>query len=285
MPDDRRDAVRYGLIGVGKPSEVAAILDRLGPRMRLSCVYEPVGYLAPLVAEAAGVPVVRSVRHVTKRRGVQAAVVVSAGTIGVDLCRPLLGKNLPTLWLDPQTQFDPRWIAGGLAERDELATIVPAMTHRYAGSTLRLRELLVGPLGRVAAIDGTYATGGGGNASATADRDLARLVDWCRWLTHPRVARESGDRWTFSGAGVGPVTATLAPGDSDRLSLQTERGTAELTVTSLRWQTGGGDWTETDLSEERDALSVAADLFARRVIGGLVPTPTLDDVAAVLGAM
>ena len=50
-----RDAIRIGLIGASVPSAVNDIMRSLGPRLRLSCVYEPVRFLSPLVAEEAGV--------------------------------------------------------------------------------------------------------------------------------------------------------------------------------------------------------------------------------------
>ncbi len=67
---------------------------------------------------------------------------------------------------------------------------------------------------------------------------------------------------------VSPFTATI----------QCERGTAKLRGTQeITWTHAEDQRTEL-LEGERDGMVVLLDLFCRRVMGGLVPIPTIDDL-------
>ena len=324
--EDRRDAIRVGVIGAMHPAEINPLMATLGPRMRLSCVHEPVALMAARVSEEAGVPAVGSLTKLATRRGMQAAIVHQTGgplSVGLHACRPLLKADLPTLWLPDA--FDagaivPGLSSGGLrrndsgdtprmdpavaevwrdvARLDDANLLCPALTHRFDGATLRLRELVAGSLGPVLAVEAAIHDLG--------DREVrqehamvARALDWARWIGYPRLERindeTAGKTWRMSSA-AGPaatVTVVAAPKDARdeieydashqiRRHINCERGEAIVDGGGLRWRPADGDaWTEVDLSEERPALAVIADLFARRVIGGLVPTPSVDDVLAV----
>ena len=317
---DDRDAVRYGLVAASSPKKAAGLVAALGPRMQLSCVYEPVAYLGPMLGEATGAAVVRSLSRLAERRGIKAAVVANGGAYGVDLLRPLLRHNLPVLWLDRPAALAADWPA--IHEVDELATVVPALLDRYTGATLRLRELLVGPLGPVESI-----TIRPRNERGTEHAARLEQLDWCRWLTYPRLERLDDHRVRLTAAGGRSAEAVFlatanepsnesasesasespretpdVPDDADATAagdrdptigpahspatfsalVECRGGVAEVSGNTLRWRAAGqSQWQDVDLSSERSALGVVADLFARRVIGGLVPTPLLDDLVSL----
>ena len=273
-PPDQRDAIRVGVIGSGRADAINPLMDRLGPRFRLSCIYEPVAVMAERVSEEAGVPATPSLTKLAARRGLQAAVVASAGgvhSVRADLCRVLLRKSLPVLWLPDPFAVD----AAVWRELSDLAGsegIVPAMTHRYTGATLRLRELVAGPLGPVGRI-----VVGGVDPTAPAGR---AAIDWARWVSRPQVLPGDGSaELTLKSADGGQTLVRFDPSATVQYAVVGAGGTAEINDGTLRWRAAGGDdWTNVDLSDERDPLAVVADLFARRVIGGLIPVPSLRDV-------
>jgi len=63
-----------------------------------------------------------------------------------------------------------------------------------------------------------------------------------------------------------------------RTEIVCERGTAAITsATEITWNTGKNPVREL-LTWERSTVEVMLDLFCRRVVGGLIPLPDLDDV-------
>jgi predicted dehydrogenase len=63
------------------------------------------------------------------------------------------------------------------------------------------------------------------------------------------------------------------------LRVECEGGWAEIREThAIRWQTTGGEATIESLADERDDLELMLDHFSRRVVGGLVPVPTFEDI-------
>lgn len=63
------------------------------------------------------------------------------------------------------------------------------------------------------------------------------------------------------------------------LRVECERGWAEICQThAIRWQATGGEETIESLADERDDLELMLDHFSRRVVGGLVPVPTFEDI-------
>lgn len=63
------------------------------------------------------------------------------------------------------------------------------------------------------------------------------------------------------------------------LRVECEGGWAEIREThAIRWQTTGGEETMESLADERDDLELMLDHFSRRVVGGLVPVPTFEDI-------
>lgn len=77
------------------------------------------------------------------------------------------------------------------------------------------------------------------------------------------------------GAGALSGTDPLAA----ELRVECEGGWAEIREThAIRWQATGGEETMESLADERDDLELMLDHFSRRVVGGLVPVPTFEDI-------
>lgn len=155
--------------------------------------------------------------------------------------------------------------------------------------------------------------------SFPAERDLlVELFDWCRSLAgtppasiHSMMQTSTGHDDTAGGrevfiefrqpAGGGDApTARIqlrplhdvargpssVPGDDSaprvRCHVQCAAGVAVLeSATRISWEHAGEQATES-LAADRLELEMMLDLFCRRVVGGLIPVPTLEDVSAAL---
>jgi hypothetical protein len=66
------------------------------------------------------------------------------------------------------------------------------------------------------------------------------------------------------------------------LSLTCRQGTIEqLDDARLRWRLKSGERFEEVLESERTGAELLLDHFARRIVGGLVPVPAVDDVCRI----
>ncbi|WP_437206355.1 hypothetical protein [Planctomicrobium sp. SH664] len=165
--------------------------------------------------------------------------------------------------------------------------VMPELAHRWARSTLRLRELTATQLGAIEQMEVV--------CRLPAETPFPRLmaIDWCcnvmqsearsvesstngeqlviRFRRMNREGRPVSVRLTIED---GPLTKFPICGSE----VTCRHGRIHITgEETLEWQTGRGVEKES-LTSDRSAEDVMIDLFGRRLAGGLVPVPDIGDV-------
>ena len=204
------------------------------------------------------------------------------------------------------------WRISGQTHRQEArestaAMIMPALRLRYTPATSRLRELMATRLGHPVeirlALEPPDSDQRGPSDFPAQPMLVAELFDWCRYVVGARAKfvdstnRESSDPATASvrlhfrqdpgslpGAiatlDLGTLTAgeAVVAGARFTAHVTCEHGNAIISSDQqITWEHGGATTTE-NLEGEREPAVVMLDLFCRRVVGGLVPVPTDDDL-------
>ncbi len=170
---------------------------------------------------------------------------------------------------------------------NEHVVILPELLHRWTPATLRLRELIATEMGPIREITMTVQHG----SSAAS---LVHSIDWIRMLMALRevtvVTNRVSESVCLEFARVDGLPAIcdlkMMKDDSGSLSkkgetpaarIDCERGTVEiLSDDDLKWRTSK-DWTAEHLQSDRSAADVMLDLFGRRIVGGIVPVPDLNE--------
>lgn len=310
--------LHVGLIGLGEAWEhrFHPALERLSQRIEVRCVYAAASSLAEQTAAGLGCDVAPGLEALIEREDVRSLLILDTdwqADVPVSfacrrgkpafLARRLAGSVCHSDLLLRQSA-------------DAGITLMPELAHRYTPATSRLRELVATRLGRPLAIEIAAAPGSSleRNAARSAISDeetLAIAIDWCVALagsaptavapmTSAGTGRNGGParqvnvefrrpklggeatRATIHFHGEPPPVDPARIGSFEPVSLrihvQCEKGTAILDPPhGISWETEGSRTTES-LTSDRSAIEVMLDHFSRRVLGGLIPVPSLDDV-------
>lgn len=287
-----------GVIGIGPRWETRyrPALEALRHRLRVKAVASPVTAIAELVAAEFRAETVPSLVELAERRDIRALLVLEPSWHGDVPVHLALQAGKP-VFLGVAAEPE---LAACASNLEETGLIVPELPLRYTPATQRLHELLATKLGRVRRVEVEL----GGNAARSAEGgegDLIRsalvdALDWCRSLVGDCIAR------VVSAEGPGPVRLALSPRHAGQAS-QT-RAASEAVPVELRWsetvtvvsrihcERGSVSvqghrqlaWkceqaeNEEVLESDRDELQLMLDHFSRRVVGGLVSVPTLEDI-------
>jgi hypothetical protein len=300
----RTRVVHLGLIGAGPAWEgtYRLALERLAGRVEIEGIHaatslETVELAGKLHTISRG-----GVQVLLSRKWLNGVLVIDSAWYGTYPLRAAVESSTPVYFA-----FSAAPNAGELAaihrlagERSVLA--MPELRLRYVPSTLRLRELAATQLGPVQSITVRSRS----DKFGSSEWIVAQWADWCRTVVGSAPSQVEGrciaangvalreTVLTFGAAG-GAVQATLRlpeaeapapllPADEWPLeyAMQCKYGEAHIDdAVHLRWRSGGLEHAES-LSADRTAVAVALDHFARRLAGGLVPTPDLGDVLAAL---
>ncbi len=303
-----RGLLTLGLIGVGPSWErrYRPAVRRLSERLCIRVVHDPVLSRAQAVAQETGADVADGLMQVIDHPGLNGVLVLDVGWYGLapaefacERQKPLfLGGN----WHDPPADW--QRLAESAQQRGVM--LVPELSLRFQPATTRLRELIASRLGPVRHIQVCMHPASHGEAGSLREA-LAAAVDWCSYVTRRSVeslmvatsndvAAES--RWTLTfrpdarGMELAPAEIGIQerphiPGDSWDNSLQAvvmcEQGQAVLEdATTIRWSLSNSAESVECLAQERPDVDVMLDQFCRRLVGGLIPTATLSDVATAL---
>ncbi len=309
--------LQVGLIGLGSEWEqrFRPALERLSKRLQVRSVYATVGSHAEQAAAELECDVAPGLLTLIEREDVRAILMLETdwhddipAWLACRLGKPVflagqLANRLCSTDLQRQAA-------------DAGVTLMPDLGHRYTPSTSRLRELIATELGRPLAID--LVAGTGGHASfddsglrAAARELFATAIDWCISLigTAPTAvvpvsqtdaagmttgAQQYDVQFRRPSAGgdaaratiritAAPLPAASMNGSATGLlfpqvKIQCVNGTALLEPPcGIIWDVGGEPVSES-LTSDRTDVEVMLDHFSRRVLGGLIPVPTLDDV-------
>ncbi len=294
MPD-------VGIIGLSPTweSRYLPVLRKLRNRVRVRAVYDPVFCRAQHAALELEADVSEGIHSLVNRRDLRAVLVLDSSwqsTYAIK-CACETGKavylggkmplNLPLL-----NHLHQHLSSHGIEAMAELP-------WRYVPCTTRLKELMVTRLGPVKSIRISSAPGHMRGAIETS----VGLIDLCQYLvgTPPEKieAAHDGDRRVYrlsflkSKLSSGPAEAEIemhpatpddTPHEEDSLlgEIICEHGSARIrNQTELTWRNGTDAAVEI-LTTERSEIEVMLDHFCRRVVGALVPVPSLDDTCRVL---
>lgn len=292
-----------GLIGLGTEWErrYRPALLGLRHRMRVRAVYAPVASMAEQLAADWRCDVVYGMLALMERPDVRALMILDTawydGVPADFACR--VGK--PAFLAGKLCEWRPAAAVLSRLAASRDATLMPDFSHRYLPATSRLKELLASRLGRPreivvevgTAADSDVCAPASDGISKSEDR-LARAFDWCCHLAgtppaavHYRnsgAASEVAISYRRPAAGGEPTTARLVlrpdlPADTFwNCEVRCEKGIAKPSgAAQIAWESADETRAES-LAGERAEVEVMLDHFSRRVVGGLIPVPTLDDL-------
>ena len=303
--------VNVGIIGVGATWELRYLpaLCRLGHRIRVRAVYDPVAARAHQVAAEIGAVTVDGMLALASRSDVQAILVLDPSWHGVRAVSMLSRLRKPIYFANCLAAE-----SGVLEELRSLAdaerlTLYPELARRYTPASSRLQELLATRLGRPRRIrietsarsvkpEMTQGTG--------LPSDLIALLDWCSYVfrrppasitmqsSDPDPRQHETERTIVlvfqppKGGGDPPVAELrLAQknGNGDahsdpevRCEIECERGTASLSSADRITWCGDSGPVDESLATDRPDVEVMLDQFCRRVVGGLIPVADVGDL-------
>lgn len=281
-------------------------------RIRVQAVWNPVSAVAEQVAADWNCDAAMGLVALLQRRDVRAVLILDpgwGGAVPVKLaCRE--GKHV---FLAAQLgQAEGSWrVLHELASEHE-TTVMPDLGLRYTPATSRLKELIATRLGRPhqltveSRFHGAVESNGLAMSRAAGAMPLS-LIDWCGHLAGtapesisgeefgttagPENFRELTIRYKRSAAGGAGIQAKIHPAfelpgqtvsehpaAGFRAEVICAHGRAVLAgSTEIAWETSSHREAES-LTSERTDVEVMLDHFSRRVVGGLVPVPSLDDL-------
>lgn len=294
MPD-------VGIIGLGPTweSRYLPVLRKLRNRVRVRAIYDPVFCKAQHAAVELEADVSEGIHSLVNRRDLRAVLVLDSNwqtTYAIKTASEsgkavYLGGKMP-LNLPLLDHLHQHLLSHGIEAMAEFP-------WRYVPCTTRLKELMVTRLGPVKSIRMSSATG---HSQRPIETSIG-LIDLCQYLvgTAPEQIEASSDgehhfyrlKFRKSKQSIEAASAEIemhvssnSDGHHDEDSLLgeivCEHGSARIRNQSeLTWRNGSDAAVEV-LTAERSEIEVMLDHFCRRVVGALVPIPSLDDTCRVL---
>lgn len=297
----RLPVVNVGVLGLGTDwqSRYLPALLRMQQRLRIIAVHDEVATRAEVAAQQLKTRAISSIRELLDLKDVDAWLFLGAEWRAGWLVEQLRARALSV--------FVGRDIAASVDQlRDwhqradeEGLTVFPESPLRFTPATLRLRELMATELGSVVSMNVKLRWGMDCDSRTVA---MVHLVDSFRAL----LQRELTDveQTTSHGSSLIGTLLSYTPrrqvdsvsqlvpvalsvdakhqaGSSETpevtMEFTCQQGTAVLRgPDQLDWSVNGKSLTE-KLHSDRSSAEVMFDLFARRVVGGLIPAPDLTD--------
>jgi predicted dehydrogenase len=293
-----------GLIGLGPEWECRyrpALLN-LRHRIRVRVIQSAVGSLAEQTAAEWECDVASGMLPMMDRSDVRALLILDTawyGSVPAEFaCRTGKPAFLAGRLEDWVSRARP---LVSLAAETE-TPLMPDFGHRYTPATTRLKELIATRLGRpdviVVEAQGRATTNGTTANGTPIDIDREAWLAALDWVCHlvgtppaevrgglsPAGAEEALISFSRSAAGGAPATARIMLHHEPHSDAQwtaevrCRKGIARLSGgTQIEWEDATERRSES-LSGERGGVEVMLDHFSRRVVGGLIPVPTLDDL-------
>jgi len=289
--------LKIGIIGLGPhwESHYRPALMRLSRRLRVSAVYDPVASRAERAAHELGARCALSMRSLLKRNDVRAVLLLDESWHGLAPLRFAVESGKP-LYITGR-------LSASLEALDALCqsaagqslVICPELRLRTAPATARIMELTATQLGAVESADVRMNLSHEHDALAllVAVIDAAGVV--VRSIPSLIERIESDPQALNFKVTFGRVASTGEP-LAVRISVKSESSSPGISAvltcrggtilqmgeTGLTWRRETGDEFCELLDVERTGAEVLLDHFARRIVGGLVPIPGLDDACRIL---
>jgi len=303
--------INLGLIGLGPfwESRFRPALMKLSSKLHVVAVYDNVVSRAEQAAREMNARVIGGVAALADRANVHALLLLDTGWQGSAILHLLSDRRKPILLaartegtLSELQQWHDRALSSGV-------TIMPAFPRRCTPASNRLQELMATQLGRplraeiaispasLQAVPFATESDCGGQAPPPQD-PLLEWSDWCHYLFRAvpqqvtRRADGQGLRFDFPPSALsrspldvrvaelslGPTPPVADRPTLDEVHVTCERGQARLLgPATIEWTADGQQQSE-ELTAERTETEVLLDHFCRRVVGGLIPVATLEDL-------
>lgn len=295
--------VNVGVIGLGADwqNRYLPSLQQMQQRLRVVAVHDDVAIRAVTAAELLNAAPILGIRELLERRDVRGFLLLGANWRADWLAHQLAQRGLP-VFVGREVRLSVDQVQSWHHQSDEEGvSIVPDLPLRFLPTILRLRELIATQLGPIESI----------SACIQLEEDewwplgsLTNVLDCCRALLNRRLTDiEVKSHDDPPGSARLFLTYAKRPGSKSnsadisaelKISRHWDRGTPGTSPPSiefacehgtvaiggsrdLHWTTDGQTKQES-LQSDRSATEVLLDLFARRVIGGLIPTPDLNDL-------
>jgi len=309
--------LNVGLIGLGPEWEqrYRPALAKLAPRLAVRCVYASIASRAEQAAAELGCEVAHGLLSLMERDDVRALLILDAAWYGAVPAHFACQVGKPA-FLASRLAHRCRGADEllGLAAQTGV-TLMPDFAHRYTPATSRLRELIATRLGRPHVLivdaeaecdpDAINSDASDLTLTDAARAALALALDWSMSLVGgvPVAIRAAGNRSPADGFALHvefrrPAAGGVAPTARIRLAAKSPATSANESGTSIAlrasvecaagkallegpqdvtWDLAGEQFVES-LTSDRPGVEVMLDHFSRRVVGGLIPVPTLDDL-------
>jgi predicted dehydrogenase len=306
----RSRILQLGVSGLGPDWDAiyAPSLERLKERVRLVAAEHPVVETGTEWARLLGAKSLHGVRALLAHDDLDGLLLLGADWRGLFPLEAAIEGHQNTYVVLPARLNVAR--LGELSRRasTQSSVAMPELRLRYTPATLRLRELLATELGPIQRIDICSRS----RIPAPPTSVQMQLFDWCiavlggwprsvecRLAADPKGmhARMIKLHFLRNGHdiavdvrlpqnGVQQARECMPPAAADEwpveCTLRCRYGEARLEdAMHLRWRCSGRERVES-LATDRTATAVAIDHFARRLAGGLVPVPNLEDVVSSL---
>jgi hypothetical protein len=283
-----------GVIGAGTEWE-AVWRPALSGQSRLHVVsfYDPIARRGERVAEDLDWKLAANVGRLLETPQLRGVIVLDPGWHGTWAAEQAEARRIPVFVSPRTTGLETLAVAFPRVSGESL--IQPEMRRRYTAATMRLRELTATRLGPVESLEVEIPS-----PFPLTVSQIAEAADWCRFVVQSAVTslETDADRKSFQVLFRKTIDGRLLTGRihrtavKDRLppeypadfsaKLICRNGTVSVTGNRLvRWQAGEEAGDE-ELSDDRTSAAVQLDLFSRRLVGGLVPVVSLEEVATVV---
>jgi len=284
--------VNLGIVGANTAA-AGPVLAALGQQARLRVIelFDPL--LQAAQTEAQRLDAVYSPSLDGLLRRVQGIVIADVRWMGVEPLVRAAMLERPALVLAPVfSRFSLADLQRLKSFSDLTGTLMmPDLSWRWARSTLRFRELAASRLQAVEEMELHC------QASPGSQEEFMAL-DWCVNIMQSecRQVQCSPDGSTITllfrrqTARKEPVRVVLmleadepaAPFPLRKGIMRCRQGEAVITSESeLSWSGNGGPLQTENLQSDRTACSLMLDLFGRRLVGGVVPVPDVNDLIGI----
>lgn len=293
--------VKVGVIGIGADwqSRYLPSLQNMNQRLRVVAVHDDVAIRAIAAAELLNALPVLGIRDLLQRTDIRGFLYLGTHWRTEWLTHQLAQCGLPT-FVGRDIKPTDEQIRSWHVQSDEFGiTVVPEFPLRFSPAMLRLRELMATQLGPVLSLN-TFVPPT--ESDAWPMTSLTHVLDCCSSLLNRQLTKvEPVDRDVSPGPTELRLSYVKRTGSrSDHVSVKLtfldlfnsaheprqdflmevtcKQGTATIHgPREIRWTCNGVSKIES-LHTDRSSTEVMLDLFARRAIGGLIPTPDLNDL-------
>ena len=298
-----RGLISLGLVGVGPAWEqrYRSAVRRLSHRLAIRAVHDPVFGRAQAVAHENNAEVCAGLNQLLDHPALDGLLILDSNWYGVTPGLLACDRQRPALISSHLAGSPCEWQHLHEVSQQQSVMLVPELAWRFQPSTMRLRELIASRLGPVRSLK-IWLPSAPSHDDFRKHQSLALAIDWCGFVSRQNLGRftRSGERGSYflefqpdirdrSLDAAEIDLGSIAAGDSHatwdfQAEVICERGRGVVTsATQIRWDAVGVAEVAEELHNERAEEDVMLDQFCRRLVGGLIPTATMNDLALAWG--